>query len=184
MNTKHSLKLLIATAALALAGTAAIFADDTAAPTAPADNAGRPPHRGGGRPPLPPEILAKYDVNKDGKLDETERAALKADVDAGKVSLPKHGPGGPGGPEGKGGKGGKGRPVPPEVLAKYDANNDGKLDDTERAKLKADIDSGAFVPPHRPHGRPGNPPAEDAGSAPAPESKDAAATVVPKRPRN
>ena len=119
-----------------------------------------------------------------GNLIYDWEIGVKADVDAGKVSLPKHGPRGPGGPEGKGGKGGKGRPVPPEVLAKYDANHDGKLDDTERAKLKADIESGAFVPPHRPHGRPGNPPADDAGAAPAPDSNDAAATVVPKRPRN
>lgn len=180
MNTKNSLKLLIATATLALAGTAAIFADDSTPPAAPSDTAGRPPHRAGGRPPLPPEILAKYDVNKDGKLDETERAALKADVDAGKVSLPKHGPGGPGGP------GGKGRPVPPEVLAKYDANKDGKIDATERAKMKADIESGAFVPPHRPHGHPGNPPADDSNAAPAPApgSADGGTTVVPKRPRN
>src|SRR5713101_3928336 len=37
---------------------------------------------------LPKEILDKYDVNKDGKLDETERAALRKDIEDGKVPLP------------------------------------------------------------------------------------------------
>jgi hypothetical protein len=189
MNPTHSLKLLLTVATLALAGTVSVRAqsDATAPNTPPADAPERPAHRGGPRPPLPPEIREKYDVNKDGKLDETERAALKADIDSGKVTLPKRGPGGPGGPDGKGGKGHKGgpgaagRPVPPEVLAKYDANKDGKLDETERAKLHADIESGAFVPPHRPHGRPSDAPADAAPKAPA---DDQGASIVPKRPRN
>jgi hypothetical protein len=168
MKTTKSLSLLLATAALALTGSIAAFGQaDTAAPS---DAPAKPAHRGGGRPPLPPEIRDKYDVNKDGKLDETERAALKADIDSGKVTLPKRGPGGPGGPggpEGKGGKGGKGRPVSKEALEKYDANKDGKLDETERAKMKADIQSGAFVPPQRPHGRPEGRPEGHPGDAPA-----------------
>ena len=32
--------------------------------------------------PIPPEVLKKYDVNHDGKLDETELAAWKADKKA------------------------------------------------------------------------------------------------------
>lgn len=56
--------------------------------------------------PLSPR-LAKYDTNHDGKLDDNERAALKADREK-------------------------------KLLAKYDANHDGKLDDNERAAAKAD----------------------------------------------
>src|SRR5215471_16060153 len=37
---------------------------------------------------LPKDILDKYDVNKDGKLDETERAALRKDIEDGKIQLP------------------------------------------------------------------------------------------------
>ncbi len=179
---KTSNTFLIASAVLALAGSVAAFAqtDATPAPPAASDHPARP-HRPGMH--LPAEIMAKYDVNKDGKLDETERAALKADVDAGKVTLPKHGPGGPGGgPGGPGGPGG--RPVPPEVLAKYDVNKDGKLDATERAAMKADIASGAFVPPHRPahHKAPADAPAAAPDETPAaPDS--GTATIVPKRAR-
>jgi len=32
------------------------------------------------------EVLQKYDTNKDGKLDDTEKAAMKADQDAAKAA--------------------------------------------------------------------------------------------------
>jgi hypothetical protein len=89
-------------------------------------------------------------VNHDGKLDETERAALHADIQSGKITPP----------EGRG-RGGRREGPPPELVAKYDVNQDGKLDETERAALRADIQSGKITPPEgrgprdgrRPEGR-------------------------------
>jgi 5-hydroxyisourate hydrolase-like protein (transthyretin family) len=58
------------------------------------------------------DILQKYDTNKDGKLDDTEKAAMKADFQA------KH------------------AQQKAEMLAKYDTNKDGKLDDAEKAAMR------------------------------------------------
>lgn len=60
------------------------------------------------------ETLAKYDANKDGSLDESEKAAAKAGAAA------------------------KAKETRAANLARYDANKDGKLDDTEKAARKAD----------------------------------------------
>lgn len=228
-------------------------------------SAARGPRPEGHGPHLPPQLREQYDLNQDGKLDETERAALKADVDSGKLALPKGRPGGRPGekltgnpedhgrpvdliakdlgvtpeqfraafkqvhparpgtqpteeqreanrtalatalgvspekldevmdkyrPEGKvghrpegrpegrpggpGGPGGRSRGPSPEVLGKYDLNQDGKLDEVERAQLQADIASGAFVPPNRPHppqAGESTRPEGDSGSAPRPKHK-------------
>ena len=248
---KHQFPLLVASALTALFALNS-RADDTTAPADPAPKHG-PRGEGHGHRPLPPEILAQYDLDKDGKLNETERAALKADIDAGKVTLPKgnpedhgrpvdqiakdlgvtpeqfraafksvhpaakgeqptkeqreanrqalatalgvtvekldavmdkyrpegkaghghegHGAGGPGGPEGRGHGPGHG------PLDKYDVNHDGQLDATERAALKADIDSGAFPP-----ARPQPPQAGADSSAPAP-APDNAPTIIGKGAR-
>lgn len=61
--------------------------------------------------------LAKYDTNKDGKLDDAEKAAMKADRAA------------------------KAKSTKEANLAKYDVNKDGKLDATEKAAMKADQDA-------------------------------------------
>jgi hypothetical protein len=53
----------------------------------------------------------QYDLNKDGKLDEQERAAMKADRAAKRQA---------------------------RMLAKYDVNKNGKLDADEQAKCDAD----------------------------------------------
>lgn len=106
--------------------------------------------RAPGMPRLPKDIIDQYDVNKDGKLDADERAALHKDIEAGKVQLP--GPGVPGGP-------------PPaldaaQVLAKFDANKDGMLDQTELAAFLKDL--AAHRPPPPPGiGGPGGPPPGD-----------------------
>jgi len=55
----------------------------------------------------------QYDVNKDGKLDEQERAAMKADRAAKRQA---------------------------RLLAKYDANKNGQLDPEEEAVHKADVE--------------------------------------------
>ena len=61
--------------------------------------------------------LEKYDLNKDGKLDEAETATMKAAIAA------------------------KAKATREANLAKYDANKDGKLDDGEKAARKADQDA-------------------------------------------
>lgn len=63
------------------------------------------------------EAMAKYDANKDGMLDDAEKAAMKAGAVA------------------------KGKATREANLAKYDANKDGKLDETEKAAMKADLDA-------------------------------------------
>lgn len=56
----------------------------------------------------------QYDADKDGKLNDEEKAAAKAAATA------------------------KAKQTREENLAKYDANQDGKLDDAEKAKKTAD----------------------------------------------
>ncbi len=56
----------------------------------------------------------KYDADKDGQLNDEEKARAKADA----VAKAKH--------------------TKEENLAKYDANKDGKLDEAEKAVKKAD----------------------------------------------
>ncbi len=63
------------------------------------------------------ETLEKYDANKDGQLDDAEKAAAKAGAVA------------------------KAKETREANLAKYDANKDGKLDDAEKARMKADEDA-------------------------------------------
>jgi Ca2+-binding EF-hand superfamily protein len=58
------------------------------------------------------EAMQKFDTNKDGKLDDTEREAMRATFKA------KH------------------AEKKAEMLTKFDANKDGKLDDTERAVMR------------------------------------------------
>ena len=64
----------------------------------------------GGKGPMREEMLAKFDANKDGKLDDTERATARAEREK------KH----------------------QEMMAKFDTNKDGKLDDTERQAAHAE----------------------------------------------
>ncbi len=54
----------------------------------------------------------QYDINKDGKIDEQERVAMKADRAAKRQA---------------------------RLLAKYDANKNGQLDTEEEAKHQADL---------------------------------------------
>jgi Ca2+-binding EF-hand superfamily protein len=122
-----------------------------------------PPPPPAGAPPPPPaapgddhpfrqRMLERFDANHDGKLDEAERAAAREEW---KKRMAEHGgpdgfhgPDGPDGPPGFGGpEGGPGRRMErmhhrmmkrwhEEMLAKFDANHDGKLDETERAAAR------------------------------------------------
>ena len=58
------------------------------------------------------DILQKFDANKDGKLDDTERAQMKAAFEAKRAERHK------------------------AALATYDTNKDGKLDDAERSAMR------------------------------------------------
>jgi len=58
------------------------------------------------------ELLQKFDKNGDGKLDDAERADMKAAFTAKRAEHKK------------------------EMLAQYDTNKDGKLDDAERAAMR------------------------------------------------
>src|ERR1043165_933996 len=58
------------------------------------------------------ELLQKFDKNGDGKLDDAERADLKAAFAAKRAERHK------------------------EMLAQFDTNKDGKLDDAERAAMR------------------------------------------------
>ena len=107
---------------------------------------------GGPPPPLPREILDKYDVNHDGQLDESERAALHKDIQDGKIQLPAGaGLRAPGGPP----------PTAKEIIAKYDTDKDGKLDETELAAFLKDMHQ-RRRPPVGPGGPPPGGPAPDA----------------------
>ena len=93
---------------LALIGGLGLLAGAALAQPSPRDNsAPQPPQdrSGAGRPD--PEmrrkmLLEKYDANKDGRLDDTERAAIGRDVEEGKFGPPqgmnRRGPDGQGGP--------------------------------------------------------------------------------------
>lgn len=59
---------------------------------------------------LRPELLQKFDTNKNGQIDETERAAMRAERQR----------------------------LRAERMAKFDANKDGKLDEGERQALHAE----------------------------------------------
>ena len=65
-------------------------------------------------------MMQKYDANGDGKLDDAERAQLKADMKQ------KH------------------EEMKQKVLAKFDLNKDGKLDEAERAAMKNERAEEAF----------------------------------------
>lgn len=90
------------------------------------------------------EILKIYDENGDGKLDDVERAVLREDVQAGKVVPPSRGP-----RQGRMGERRGLRQPPAEIVAAYDTNGDGKLDKTEHAAVRADIQSGKLERPRR-----------------------------------
>ena len=102
------------------------------------DASGPPPGGPHGRPNpgmLLLSLLDKYDTNHDGVLDATELAALKKDIQDGKIQPP-------GRSRGPGDGDSAGPRQPPSVealLEKFDTNKDGKLDATELEALLKDL---------------------------------------------
>jgi hypothetical protein len=58
------------------------------------------------------QMIEKFDTNKDGKLDATEKTAMKTAFDAKRAEMKKN------------------------MLTKFDSNKDGKIDDSERAAAR------------------------------------------------
>ena len=73
-------------------------------------------HGGGDRA----EILQKYDLNKDGKLDDGEKAAMRADFKARHEKLRA------------------------EMISRFDTNKDGTLDDNERKAMQDTLSAERF----------------------------------------
>ena len=129
---------------------------------------GRPPALTAGQLSTNYAALAVYDVNKDGKLDATEQAAVAQALVDGKLPPP-------GRPRGRDG----GTPPTPTAdlaqhlaaqmaavyaaLAPYDANKDAQLDTTEQAAVTQALADGTLKLPMggpgggRRGGRPGGP---------------------------
>lgn len=87
--------------------TALLVSQAMAASAAPRPGTGG--RRPSGPPPVPPELLAQYDTDGDGTLSETEKAAMKADMEAKRQ----------------------------ELIAKFDTDGDGVLNAAERAAAHA-----------------------------------------------
>ena len=74
----------------------------------------------GSRPDFHKVMLEKFDANKDGQLDDAEKAAAKADFEAKRAEMKAA--------------------FEKKMLEKFDANKDGQLDDAEKAAAKAEFE--------------------------------------------
>ena len=96
------------------------------------------------------EFIAKFDSDGDGELNQTEREAAKAELgDAFKARRGEGGragrPGDRGGMHAQHGFGGQRghHPLPPELVAEYDADGDGKLNEAERTVAREQMQAKA-----------------------------------------
>ena len=94
----------------------------------------------------------QYDTNKDGKLDEQERAAMKADRAAKRQA---------------------------RLLAKYDANKNGQLDPAEEAAHKADLEKRRAARAEKKKAKAAEKAAQAAAAAAEEEDDDEAETKKP-----
>ncbi len=88
-------------------------------------------HKGHGpRPDMHKHMMEKFDANKDGQLDEQEKAAMKADFEAKKAERKA------------------------KFMEKFDVNKNGQIDEEEKAAIKADFEANGPKGPKGPHGCP------------------------------
>lgn len=99
-------KMLAIGLGLCLMGLLVRAADEEKKPAAPAATPAAKPAAAQNK------VLEKYDKNKDGKLDDAERAELQKDREVARKERQA------------------------EMLKKYDKNGDGKLDDAERTAAR------------------------------------------------
>ncbi len=153
MKLTRNIPIIVASACLICSGLSA---------GADSANETKPPRMRKGPPPsvemqaYQKLVLAIYDTDKNGSLDETERSVLLDDIASGEMEPP---------PRPHAGRGHMG--PPPEILALYDTDKDGTLNEVERTALEADIASGKLPPP--PHGP--KPDGETAPVATTPENQ-------------
>lgn len=81
----------------------------------------RPERPEQGKRPSREQMMKKYDVDGNGELSETERAALRADMEKRQGKRPE-------------------RPSREQMMKKYDVDGNGELSETERAALRADME--------------------------------------------
>lgn len=86
------------------------------------------PKRGDGPPPFPPEVIEKFDADKDGKLSKEEREAARA---AREKEFDKDGDGKLNDEERKAMR----EDGHKKMLEKYDTDKDGKLSEEERKAM-------------------------------------------------
>jgi hypothetical protein len=103
--------------------------------------AGRP--GGPGRPQKEP--MGKYDTDQDGKLDRTERQAWHQDARGGNTQLPPPGQG----PGLRGPRGPRGPQGAPDLIEKYDTDQNGELSRDEIAAFRQDMKDGKLPRPMR-----------------------------------
>jgi len=94
-------------------------------------------------------LVQRFDTNKDGKLDDAERAQARKAL--GQTPAPKARRGTP--------------PNLQELVKRFDTNKDGKLDDAERAAARKALG-------HRPQPKPGHGQGAKRGKGPPPNMQD------------
>ena len=114
------LKTSVALAALTLTSALAVSAADTDKPQRPSRE----------------EILQQFDANGDGQLDQTEREAVRAHMQANRPGGAGRGQGAQGA---RGGRGGPGGPGGPGAIAQFDTDGDGQLSEAERTAAEPAI---------------------------------------------
>lgn len=77
------------------------------------------------------KFLERFDTNKDGKIDDEERAKAREEFAKNRPEGERR--------RGEGRGPGQGRPSREEILKKFDTNGDGQLDEGERAKMREEF---------------------------------------------
>lgn len=122
---------------VALIAALPVLAQEDATQIKPASHwgaAGEMPRRPQARPDMHKRMLEKFDTNKDGKLDESEMAARKAELSKHRADRgDRHAR-----PEGAVHPGNRRRPHSerPAMLEKFDSDKDGQLNEQEHKNLK------------------------------------------------